>query len=142
MATLLGRASSGDVLREGWLYTGDLALMDSDGFFRIVGRQKDVIVLPQGTVYPRDVEEVLYENNKVQEAVVIGSVDSDGAQQIIAYVVPRPGAALTSEELINFCQRRLEPHAVPTQIVFCQDLPRSATGKVIRALLEQIEPGA
>ncbi|MFZ2359951.1 MAG: alpha/beta fold hydrolase [Anaerolineae bacterium] len=128
--------SSSAVLRDGWLYTGDLALMDSDGFFRIVGRQKDVIVRPQGVVYPRDVEEVLYENNKVQEAVVIGSVDSDGAQQIIAYVVPRPGAAPTSEELLSFCQRRLEAHAAPTRIEFRTELPRSSTGKVALQLLE------
>jgi long-chain acyl-CoA synthetase len=136
MAHYWGAEDSGNVLRDGWLYTGDLALMDSDGFFRIVGRQKDAIVLPEGTIYPRDVEEVLYENNKVQEAVVIGAVDVDGVQQIIAYVVPRPRAAPTSEELINFCQRRLEPHAVPTVIEFRQDLPRSSTGKVARRLLE------
>jgi long-chain acyl-CoA synthetase len=129
-----------DVLRQGWLYTGDLALMDSDGFFRIVGRQKDAILLPEGVVYPRDVEEVLYENNKVQEAVVIGSVAA-GAQQIIAYVVPRPAATPTSDELLSFCQRRLEPHAVPTRIEFREELPRSATGKVMRQLLEAAQTG-
>jgi long-chain acyl-CoA synthetase len=127
---------SGEVLRGGWLDTGDLALMDSDGFFRIVGRQEDAIVLPQGVVYPRDVEEVLYENNKVQEAAVVGTADSDGVQQIMAYVVPRPRANPTSEELINFCQRRLEPYAAPAIIEFRQTLPRSATGKLARWLLD------
>ncbi len=132
----------GDGLREGWLWTGDLALRDSDGYFRIVGRQEDAIHLPQGTVYPRDVEEVLYENNRVQEAAVVGRVDANGKLQIKAFVVPRVGAAPGIDELITFCQRRLDAHAVPTQIVFCQELPKSATGKVMRALLEQIEPGA
>ena len=110
--------------------------MDSDGFFRIVGRAADAIHMPEGTVYPRDVEEVLYENNKVREAVVIGALDASGAPQIIAYVVPRSRTVLTSEELVSFCQRRLEPHAVPTRIEFRQELPRSATGKVARQLLE------
>ncbi len=136
MARYWGEQNSQDALRQGWLYTGDLALMDSDGFFRIVGRQEDAILQPQGIVYPRDVEEVLYENNRVQEAVVIGTKDPDGAQQIIAYVVPRSDAPPTSEELLNFCQRRLEPHAVPTRIEFRAELPRSATGKVARHLLE------
>lgn len=132
---------AGAMLSDGWLPTGDLAVMDSEGHFRIVGRQEDVIWLPEGAVYPRDVEEVLYENNQVLEAAVLWSVDDVGATQVKAYVVPRPRGKLTSEELINFCQHRLDAHAVPTQIVFCQDLPKSATGKVIRALLEQIEPG-
>ena len=129
-------ASSEEVLRDGWLTTGDLALMDSDGFFRIVGRKADAIHRPEGTVYPRDVEEVLYENNKVREVVVANTPDTNGAPQIVAYVVPRSRTVLTSEELISFCQRRLEPHAVPARIEFRQELPRLATGKVARQLLE------
>lgn len=129
---------TGAGLREGWLCTGDLALRDGDGFFRIVGRREDAIHLPEGTVYPRDVEEVLYENHQVQEVAVAGGVGANGRAEIRAYVVSRAGAAPESEELITFCQRRLAAHAVPTRIEFCQELPRSATGKVIRALLEQI----
>jgi long-chain acyl-CoA synthetase len=92
--------------------------------------------MPEGTVYPRDVEEVLYENNKVREAVVVSVLDAGGAPQIVAYVIPRSRTVLTSEELVSFCQRRLEPHAVPARIEFRQELPRSATGKVARQLLE------
>jgi len=84
------------------------------------------------------VEEVLYENHQVQEVAVAGGVGANGRAEIRAYVVSRAGAAPESEELITFCQRRLAAHAVPTRIEFCQELPRSATGKVIRALLEQI----
>lgn len=124
------------VLRQGWLPTGDLAALDSQGFFRIIGRQEDVIHLPTGVVYPRDVEEVLYENNQVLEAAALGTVDAAGAPQITAYVVLHPGASLSGEELISFCQRRLEPHAVPASIEFRAELPRSATGKVVRSLLE------
>lgn len=136
MAHYWGDRTGSDVVQAGWLYTGDLAVMDSDGFFRIVGRQEDAIPLPEGTVYPRDVEEVLHENDMVQEAAVMGVVDASGVQQIKAYVVPRPRTAPTSEALIQFCQRRLEAHAVPTQVEFCAALPRSAAGKVVRRLLD------
>lgn len=118
------------------LPTGDLAALDSQGFFRIIGRQEDVISLPTGVVYPRDVEEVLYENNQVLEAAALGVVDAAGAAQVKAYVVLHPGASLSGEELISFCQRRLEPYAVPASIEFREELPRSATGKVVRSLLE------
>ena len=130
-----------DVLREGWLATGDLAAMDGEGYFRIVGRREDVINLSAGAVYPRDVEEVLYENNQVAEAAVLASVATDGTTLIKAYVVLRPRARLSSEELISFCQRRLAPHAVPSLIEFRQELPRSATGKVVRSLLEAAPAG-
>jgi long-chain acyl-CoA synthetase len=136
MAHYWGEPASA-VMHDGWLPTGDLAAMDGEGYFRIVGRQEDVIRLPEGAVYPRDVEEVLYENNQVLEAAVLGSADADGAPQITAYVVLRPRANLTSEELISFCQHRLAPHAVPACVEFRLELPRSATGKVVRQLLEQ-----
>lgn len=124
-----------DVFDGDWLRTGDLAIMNSDGVFRVLDQERDVIRLTEGDVYPRDVEEVLYENNHVQEAVVVGSTDATGQPQIVAYVVPRPGSAPTAEELIHFCQRRLEPYAAPTVVVFRDALPRSAIGKVIRSLL-------
>ena len=130
---------SSDVLHDGWLRTGDLALMDSDGFFRILGRRADAIELPQGVVFPRDVEEVLHENNKVQEAVVVGKPEAGGAPQIVAYVVPRPRAVLSAEELIGFCQRRMEPWAAPTTIEFRTELPKSAIGKILRRQLREEE---
>ncbi len=133
--------SPGDVLRDGWLPTGDLAAMDGEGFFHIVGRQEDVIRLPAGVVYARDVEEVLYENNQVLEAAVLGPVGADGALLVKAYVVLRPRAKITADELISFCQRRLESHAAPSLIEFREELPRSATGKVVRSLLETAPAG-
>lgn len=139
MAMQWGQAD-GAILRDGWLYTGDLALMDSDGFFRILGRKEDVIEKQGRTIYPRDIEEVIFENNKVQDAVVIGERIAGGAHCIIAYVVPRPGAALTSEELLSFCRRRLDEDAVPDRFEFRQELPRSLTGKIVQQLLHEIEP--
>jgi len=126
------------VLKDGWLYTGDIALCDADGYFQIVARKKDTILTGEFSVYPRDVEEVLYEHAKVLEAAVVGvSVDNDeqGGQRVKAYVVPRPGTTLSKEELIALCQRRLEPHAVPIDIEFREALPKSFVGKVLRRML-------
>ena len=129
------------ILKDGWLYTGDLALMDPEGYFQIISRKKETIFGGDFSVYPRDVEEVLYENSKVLEAAVVGVTvegDSQGGQKVKAYVVPRPGTTLSKEELIALCQRRLEPHAVPVEIEFRDALPKSFVGKVLRRML--IEP--
>lgn len=137
-ATPENSSDAESVLRDGWLYTGDIALRDHDGYFQIVARKKDTILTGDFSVYPRDVEEVLYEHAKVLEAAVVGvSVDDDGAggQRVKAYVVPRPGTTLSQEELIALCQRRLEPHAVPVEIEFREALPKSFVGKVLRRML-------
>jgi long-chain acyl-CoA synthetase len=134
-----GTGASKTALRDGWLYTGDLAIMDSEGYFQIVARKQETILSGEFSVYPRDVEEVLYENNKVLEAAVIGmTVDHDqkGNQRVKAYVVPRPGTTLSKEELIALCEKRLDPHAVPFDIEFREALPKSFVGKVLRRMLQ------
>jgi len=125
-------------LCDGWLHTGDMATMDVDGYFQIIGRKQDTIRVGGRPVYPRDVEEVLYENVKVQEAAVVGIPRNGTEQAIKAFVVPRPGMALSAEELRNLCRRRLESYAVPDEIVFRTELPRSSVGKVLRARLTEI----
>jgi long-chain acyl-CoA synthetase len=123
------------VQKDGWLFTGDVAVMDEDGYFQIISRKRDTIVVDGKYVYPRDVEEVLYENNKVLEAAVIGVSDATHGQIVKAFVVPRQDATLTEAELITLCQRRLDAHAVPSRIEFRQELPKSFVGKVLRRLL-------
>jgi len=91
------------VLNEGWLYTGDLAVMDSDGFTQIISRKRDTILAGEYSVYPRDVEEVLYENSKVMEAAVVGIPSGTAGQKVKAFVVPRPGSRLSKEELLDIC---------------------------------------
>jgi long-chain acyl-CoA synthetase len=133
-------AATHAVLKEGWLYTGDVAVMESDGYFHIIGRKKDIIMTMDGhSVYPRDVEEVLYEHNRVLEAVVVGVPGGEnGQQRIKAFVVPRPGARLSGEELLALCRRRLDDYAVPSEIEFRDTLPKSFVGKVSRrALLKE-----
>lgn len=123
------------VLEDGWLHTGDVAVMDADGFFKIVSRKRDTIMAGEFSVYPRDVEEVLYENSKVLEAAVVGVSGDERGQKVKAFVVPRPGTNLSSDELIELCRRRLDEYAVPWEIEFREELPKSFVGKVLRRML-------
>jgi len=119
----------------GWLDTGDVAVMDDDGYFQIISRKQDTILFGEYSVYPRDVEEVIYENPKVVEVAVVGVGKVQGEQKIKAFVVPQPGSDLTEEELMAFCRRRLDAYAVPWEIEFREELPKSFIGKVLRRML-------
>jgi long-chain acyl-CoA synthetase len=123
------------VLRDGWLYTGDVAVMDADGYAQIISRKRDTILAGDYSVYPRDVEEVLYENSKVMEVAVVGVPSRESGQRVKAFVVPRPGTSLSKEELLDLCRQRLEEYAVPWDIEFRQELPKSFVGKVLRRML-------
>ncbi|HEX3270865.1 MAG TPA: alpha/beta fold hydrolase [Ktedonobacterales bacterium] len=124
-------------LRDGWLRTGDLASMDEDGYFTIVDRKKDLIIAGQYNVYPRDVEEVLYESPKVFEAVVVSGRDGANGDNpfVKAIVVLKRGERATAEELLALCRERLEAYKVPKQIEFRTELPKNLVGKVLRRLL-------
>jgi long-chain acyl-CoA synthetase len=132
-----GQEESGaeSVIKDGWLYTGDVAVMDADGYFRIISRKRDTIMAGDYSVYPRDVEEVLYENSKVMEVAVVGVKAAGSGHKVKAFVVPRPGTSLSKEELLELCRQRLEPYAVPWEIEFRQELPKSFVGKVLRRML-------
>lgn len=131
-------AATAALLKDGWLYTGDVAVMDSDGYFKIISRKRDTIMAGAYSVYPRDVEEVLYENSKVLEAAVVGVPTVENGQPVTrvkAFVVPRPGSNLSQEELLALCRRRLDEYAVPWEIEFRAELPKSFVGKVLRRML-------
>ncbi len=125
-------AETEEILRGGWLHTGDLAQMDSDGYFRIISRASDLISVGRHQVYPRDVEEVLYEHPSILEAAAIGVPGADGRGEVQAHVVLRIGHQPTAKEIITFCQSRLRPSQVPRQVRFHEQLPRSFVGKVLR----------
>jgi long-chain acyl-CoA synthetase len=129
--------------RDGWLLTGDVARMDEDGFFEVVARKRDMILAGDYQVYPRDVEEVLYENPKVKEVAVVGVQPQRWPfQRVKAYVVLREGASASEAELRAFCERRLAEYAVPWKIEFRKELPKNFVGKVLRRLLvEEAEQG-
>jgi long-chain acyl-CoA synthetase len=124
-----------EALRGDWLHTGDLALMDTEGYFRIVDRIRDLIPVGSRRVYPRDVEEVLYEYPGVQAAAAVGAAGADGRGEVQAHVVLRPGHQATEEEIIAFCQDRLRSYQIPHQVRFHEELPRSFVGKVLRRKL-------
>ncbi len=127
-----------EVLRDGWLHTGDLARMDEDGFFTIVDRKKDLIFAGAYNIYPRDVEEVLYEHPKVLEAAVVSTPSAgNGASSpfIKAVVVLKRGEKATADELLALCRERLDAYKVPSKIEFRAELPKNIVGKVLRRLL-------
>jgi long-chain acyl-CoA synthetase len=130
-----------NTLRDGWLHTGDIARMDTDGFFQIVDRKKDMILGAGGfNVYPRDVEEVLYEHPKIMEAVVAGiPVGIEKGERIKAYVVLKPGETATEEEIIDYCRKNLAPYKVPKFVEFRSDLPKTMVGKILRRVLIEEE---
>jgi len=136
------RKETAKVLRNGWLYTGDIARRDADGYFSIVDRKKDMIIAGGFNIYPREVEEVLYEHPKVKEAVVIGVPDEYRGETVKAFIVAEEGAALTSKEIMAFCRERLAAYKVPTEIEFRDSLPKSSVGKYLRRELRNLSAGA
>ncbi|MGG1598535.1 long-chain-fatty-acid--CoA ligase [Paenibacillus naphthalenovorans] len=126
-------------LRDGWLYTGDMAKMDEDGFFTILDRKKDLIIAGGYNVYPREVEEVLYEHPEVEEAVVAGVSDPYRGETVKAYLVMKKNSDAGAEELNLWCRQRLAAYKVPHVYEFRETLPKSLVGKVLRRKLEEEE---
>ncbi len=120
------------VLRDGWLYTGDLVRRDDRGYFYFVDRKKDIIKSRGETVYPREVEEVLRQHPAVSEAAVVGVPDHDYGEVIKAYVVAKPGSFITEQGLIAHCAGLLARYKIPSAVEFRQELPRTVIGKVLR----------
>jgi len=121
--------------RDGWLYTGDVAKMDESGYFYIVDRKKDMIVASGYNVYPREIEEVLFEHPDVAEAVAIGVADEYRGEAVKACVVRRSGASTTEEDVLAFCKERLAAYKTPKAVEFREELPKSAVGKLLRRVL-------
>ncbi|MGG0812733.1 long-chain fatty acid--CoA ligase [Paenibacillus alvei] len=122
-------------LRDGWLYTGDLGRQDEEGFFSIIDRKKDLIIAGGFNIYPREVEEVLYEHPSVKEAVVVGVPDAYRGETVKAYIVTRAGAQVTEDELNVWCRERMASFKVPRQYEFRSELPKTIAGKVLRRML-------
>lgn len=130
-------------LQNGWLYTGDLATMDDEGYFYIVGRKKEMIILGGFNIYPQEIEGVLYEHPDVKEAAVVGLPDEEHGERVKAYVVPKDGKTIDKEELRGYCYTKLTPYKVPKQFDVRDSLPRNTVGKLLKRLLikEESERG-
>jgi len=126
-------------IHNGWLYTGDIGKMDEEGYFYILDRKKDMIIGGGYNIYPREVEEVLYEHPKIFEGAVIGVPDPYRGETVKAFVVLKPGEQATPEEIIAFCRERLAAYKVPRIIEFRDSLPKTIVGKVLRKELREAE---
>ncbi|HPC47259.1 MAG TPA: long-chain fatty acid--CoA ligase, partial [Deltaproteobacteria bacterium] len=127
------------VLKDGWLYTGDIGFLDEDGYLTIVDRKKDMIVASGYNIFPQEIDEILMSHPKVLEACTIGVPDSYRGEAPKAFVVVKPGTTLEKDELIAFLKDRLAAYKVPKDIEFMAELPKSAVGKILRKELREIE---
>lgn len=126
-------------LDNGWLHTGDVAIQDEDDYFFIVDRKKDLIIAGGYNVYPREVDEVLYQHPKIADAVTIGIPDAYRGETIKSFVVLKPGETADPEEIIHFSREKLAPYKAPKSIEFREALPKSAVGKILRKVLRAEE---
>ncbi|MDD2966481.1 MAG: long-chain fatty acid--CoA ligase [Desulfovibrionaceae bacterium] len=126
-------------LRDGWLYTGDIATMDEKGFFTIIDRKKDLVLVGGYNVYPREIDEVLLEHPKILEAVAVGIDDAVRGEILKAYIVPKKGESLTKAEVTAWCREKLASYKVPRHVEFRQELPKTMVGKVLRRALREEE---
>jgi long-chain acyl-CoA synthetase len=133
--------ATAETLRDGWLYTGDIAKMDEDGYFYIVDRKKDMIISGGFNVYPRDIEEVLYEHPKVLEATVIGIPHPTRGEAAKVFVVLKPGESATAEEILDHCKTKLAKYKWPAEIEFRDELPKTNVGKILKKDLRAQESG-
>jgi len=131
---------TGNVLREGWLHTGDIARMDGDGYFQIVDRKKDMILGAGGyNIYPREIEEVLFQHPKVEAGAAVGVPVPGKGERVKAFVVLKAGQTATEDEILEFCRENLAPYKVPKFVEFRDDLPMTMVGKVLRRVLLEEE---
>lgn len=124
--------ASRQTIRDGWLYTGDIGRMDEQGWFYLVDRKKDMIIASGFKVWPREVEDILYQHPAVREAAVVGAPDPYRGETVKAYVSLKPGASLTPDALIQFCRDRLAAYKYPRQVEIVAEIPKTATGKILR----------
>ncbi|WP_045216274.1 long-chain-fatty-acid--CoA ligase [Desulfonatronovibrio magnus] len=126
-------------VRNNWLYTGDIAYMDEEGYFYIVDRKKDLIITGGYNVYPREIDEVLHEHPRVKEAVAVGIPNETRGELIKAFIVPKDGENVTKADIISFCREKLAGFKVPKQVEFRDELPKTIVGKVLRRALREEE---
>lgn len=128
-----------ETFSDGWLHTGDIAKMDEEGYFYIVDRKKEMILSGGYNVYPRDIEEVIYEHPDIKEVAVIGIPHPTRGEAAKVFVVLKDSRQMTSKELIEYCSTRLAKYKLPTEIEFRNELPKSAVGKILKKELKAEE---
>jgi long-chain acyl-CoA synthetase len=130
---------TGSVLRDSWLYTGDVGKMDGDGYFYITDRKKDLIKYKGYSVYPREIEDVLYEHPDVKLCAVVGKPDAVAGEIPKAFVVLKDGATATEDEIRNFVNDKIAPYKAIRELEFRKELPMTMVGKVLKRVLQEEE---
>jgi long-chain acyl-CoA synthetase len=123
-------------LKNGWLHTGDLAKKDDDGYIFIVDRKKDLIIVGGVNVYPREIEEVIYQYPKVKETAVIGIDDKLRGEHVKAFIVLKDGEECTSKEILKYLKKHIAAYKIPREIEFISELPKNSTGKILKRMLK------
>lgn len=123
---------------DGWFHTGDVGVFDANGYLKIVGRTKEMIIRGGANIYPREIEEALYEHSRVRDAAVVGLPDARLGERVCACVVTRDGQAMNLQEVVEFLRRRVATYKLPEHLVMLDDLPRTPTGKVQKTPLREI----
>jgi long-chain acyl-CoA synthetase len=126
------------VFRNGWLLTGDVGYRDTDGYYFITDRKKDMLLVNGNNVYPREIEEVIYKYPGVKEAAVIGVPDARRGEQPLAYVAALDGQVLEEKPLLQFVKERIADYKTPKKIIIVPALPRNATGKILKTELRKL----
>lgn len=129
-------------IRGGWYYTGDVGFFDHEGYLTLVDRKKDLIIASGYNISPVEIDNVLFDHPKIQEACVIGVPDSYRGETVKAFIVVKPGEALTEEEVIAYCRENLAAYKIPKQLAFVDDLPKSPVGKILRRELRRMDQEA
>ncbi|MEC2054013.1 AMP-binding protein [Peribacillus psychrosaccharolyticus] len=121
----------------GWLHTGDLAVMDENGYCKITGRLKDLIIRAGENIYPREIEEFLYQHREVNDVQVIGVPDEKYGEEVMAWIIPKPGAQLTEQDIREYCKGKISRHKIPRYFQFTKDYPMTASGKIQKYKLRE-----
>ena len=132
-------AATSETIRDGWIYTGDLARVEGQGYFTIADRAKDMIISGAENIYPKEIEEVLFTHPKVAQAAVIGVPHPRSGESVKAFIQLKPGVKATPEEIIEFTKDKLAGYKRPREVEFRDDLPTSIIGKVLRRVLRDEE---
>ncbi|MCF8029140.1 MAG: long-chain fatty acid--CoA ligase [Desulfobacteraceae bacterium] len=127
------------VLKDGWVYTGDIGYLDEDGYLTLVDRKKDMIIAGGYNIYPNEIDEILYEHPQVVEACTIGIPDEYRGETVKSFIVTKQGADVTEADITAHCKNKLAPYKVPKQIAFVDSLPKSTVGKILRRKLREQE---
>ena len=123
---------------DGWLRTGDIAVMDEDGYIDITGRIKDVIIRGGENIYPREVEEFLYTHPAIADVQIVGVPDSKYGEELMAWIIPKKGTDLDEESVRSFCRGNISHHKIPKYITFIDEYPMTASGKIQKFKLREM----